>query len=48
MDGNTETGLLKPAAGPPLKAPEAPTHRHVVLFVHFDGLVGLGGDQSAF
>lgn len=48
MEGNTERGLLKPAAGPPLEPSEAPTHSHVVFFVHFDGLVGLGGDQSAF
>lgn len=27
---------------------DASTHRHVVLLVHFDGLVGLGGDQAAF
>lgn len=47
MEGKTETGLFKPAACP-LKPPEAPTHSHVVFFVHFDGLVGLSGDQSAF
>lgn len=45
---NRKTGLLECAACPPLTLPEAPTHSHVVLFVHFDGLVGLSGDQSAF
>lgn len=48
MGGSRATGLLKAAAGPPPEASGAPTHSHVVLFVHFDGLVGLGGDQSAF
>lgn len=44
----TKPGLLNSVVCAPLKSSsDAVTHSHVVLSVHFDGLVSLCGDQSA-